>query len=36
MEDVDEDGKPIEKPKIMDAFTFDWHINKRGFLKNIK
>ena len=36
MDDEDEDGKKIVKGKIEPAFVFKWHINKRGFLKNIK
>jgi len=36
MDEEDEEGKKIVKPTLMPAFTFDWHINKRGFLKNIK
>jgi len=36
MDDEDEDGKKIIKPKITPAFKFSWHINRRGFFKNIK
>ena len=36
MDDEDEDGKKIVKPVITPAFKFNWHINKKGFLRNIK
>ena len=36
MEEENEEGEKIVKPKIEPPFKFKWHINKKGFLKNIK